>query len=188
MIAYILFDSALHALIRKEVRSAVKLNEINMHFLVNNCPQLQSVFYEAMRLTKRDIGIRKIVKPTLLGGKLLASGNAVILATCQLHENRDIFNHNVHEFDSNRFLRDLISRGVRASSPLEADEPTVPDESLRCKKSSLSSHCCFIVGTSGSHPLLAKTKCRMASRSFQSQTMAQSHWVSHVRCRVKTYG
>jgi len=105
MVAYILFDPALHALIREEVRPAVKPDGINMHVLVNNCPQLQSVFYEAMRLTKRDIGIRKVVRPTLLGGKLLSSGNAVILATCQLHENRDIFGHNIHEFDPNRFLK-----------------------------------------------------------------------------------
>ena len=111
MVAYILFDPALHMLIKEEVRPAVKPYGVNTHFLVDSCPQLRSVFHEAMRLTKRDIGIRKIEKPTLLGGKLLSSGNAVILATCQLHENRDVFGHNVHKFDPNRFLeRPELSR------------------------------------------------------------------------------
>ena len=58
-----------------------------------------------MRLTKRDIGIRKVVAPTFLGGKLLSPGNAAILATCQLHENQGIFGRNIHEFDASRFLK-----------------------------------------------------------------------------------
>ncbi|MCJ1241273.1 hypothetical protein MMC14_009277 [Varicellaria rhodocarpa] len=57
-----------------------------------------------MRLTKWDINIRKVVKPTLLSSKLLSPGNAVILATCQLHENPGIFGQNIRQFDYSRFI------------------------------------------------------------------------------------
>ena len=113
MVAYILFDPGLHTAIKDEVQPAVKANEIDVHFLVKNCPRLLAVFNEAMRLTKRDIGIRKVVKPTLLGGKLLMPGNAVILATCQLHDNHKVFGNNIREFDKNRFLE----RPYLAKSP-----------------------------------------------------------------------
>jgi len=138
MVAYILFDPALHALIREEVRPAVKPDGINMHFLVNNCPQLQSVFYEAMRLTKRDIGIRKVVRPTLLGGKLLSSGNAVILATCQLHENRDIFSFIAflfHRWDielASTAGKDKTSDG-KQTFPVADDSTITLGITLRCR-------------------------------------------------------
>ena len=75
-----------------------------MSYLANHCPQLKAVYYEAMRLTKRDIGIRKILQDTALHGKILRGGASAVVPMCQLHGNEAVFGSNVCEFDPKRFL------------------------------------------------------------------------------------
>ncbi|KAI9845649.1 MAG: hypothetical protein M1837_004623 [Sclerophora amabilis] len=105
IMSYILFDPALYASIRAETRPAVQGFDIDMSYLANHCPRLKSIYYEAMRLTKRDIGIRKILYDTPIDGKILKGGNSAIVPMCQLHDNEDVFGYNSRLFDPDRFLK-----------------------------------------------------------------------------------
>ncbi|MCJ1454190.1 hypothetical protein MMC28_004541 [Mycoblastus sanguinarius] len=106
VLSYILFSPSLYTAIRAETAPAVRggSSSIDMSYLANHCPQLKAVYYEAMRLTKRDIGIRKILQDTALHGKILRGGASAVVPMCQLHGNEAVFGSNVCEFDPKRFL------------------------------------------------------------------------------------
>ena len=105
VLSYILFDSALHNCIRDETAPAIRGNEIDLPYLTSNCPQLQAVYREAMRLTKRDVAVRKVVGDTKINGKTLRAGNATIVPSCQLHDNVSVFGKDHETFDAGRFLK-----------------------------------------------------------------------------------
>ena len=89
--SYILFDRELHAALREETLHAVQNADLDLQYLVKNCPQLLAVYHEILRLTKRDLAFRKVDRDTELGGKLLRGGSFVIVPVCQLHDNEDVF-------------------------------------------------------------------------------------------------
>ena len=75
-----------------------------MKYLSDCCPKLRAVYYEALRLKKRDLAFRKVERDTKLGGKLLRAGNFVIVPVCQLHDNEDVFGGDASAFCPGRFL------------------------------------------------------------------------------------
>ena len=105
MLAYILFDKNLYAIIRSETAPAIHGNDIDMSYLNNNCPHLKSLYYEVMRITKRDIAIRKVTHETSMNGKLLRPGNSVLVPICQLHDSESAFGLDHTTFNPNRFLK-----------------------------------------------------------------------------------
>ena len=109
--AYLLFDKELYNAIREETLPAVQENDLDMQYLANNCPRLRSVYYEALRLNKRDFAYRKVERDTEIGGKLLRGGNFAIVPVCQLHDNEDTFGSDALAFCPERFLKqqDLTS-------------------------------------------------------------------------------
>jgi len=104
MLSYILFDPKLHQTIKQETESAIKYGKIDVQHLVNHCPVLRSVYYECMRLTKRDVSMRKVTKDTVIGGKILRKGNFAFVPTCQLHQNGDTWGPSSGYFDAYRFV------------------------------------------------------------------------------------
>ena len=103
--SYILFDKALHSTIRDETAPAVRGNDIDLTYLTSNCPQLQAVYREALRLTKRDVAVRKVIGDTIISGKTLRAGNSAIVPTCQLHDSALVFGRDHWRFDAGRFLK-----------------------------------------------------------------------------------
>ena len=111
VLAYILFDGALHNIIREETAPAVQDDGIDLAYLASSCPRLQAVYREALRLTKRDVAIRRVIGDTVINGKILRAGNSAIVPTCQLHDSASVFGTDRGTFDANRFLEnpDLAS-------------------------------------------------------------------------------
>ena len=72
---------------------------------------MRAIYYEALRLKKRDLAFRKVDRDTIIGGKLLRGGNFAIVPVCQLHDNREEFGLDASVFAPERFLKrpDLIS-------------------------------------------------------------------------------
>lgn len=103
--SYILFDNDLYASIRAETLPAVRDGELDMQYLAEKCPILRSVYYEALRLRKRDLAFRKVEQDTEIGGKLLRGGNFAIVPVCQLHDNEDVFGSDASRFSPDRFLK-----------------------------------------------------------------------------------
>lgn len=73
--------------------------------LLNDCPHLNAVYHEVLRLTSSSSSIRNVLKPTCVSGKNLRIGTKVLIPFRQLHFNEDIFGADAATFNPERFLR-----------------------------------------------------------------------------------
>jgi cytochrome P450 len=78
--AHLAQDSDLQKKIRQEVLPAVKDGVVNEKYLLENCPTLDSLSLEILRLTVISPHARVLVKPTVLGGKMLKPGNKIMVS------------------------------------------------------------------------------------------------------------
>lgn len=106
MLSHIIFDPALYAVIQAELASTFHPDGgLSLsHLTQQSCPHLNALYLEAMRYSKRDVAVRKIVADTPLDGKILRKGNLAFIPLCQLHENEAVFGDNVGNFKPERFL------------------------------------------------------------------------------------
>ena len=106
MLAHILFDESLYKDLRTEVKNAFKAGKLDIDYLVSDCPQLQAVFDEVLRLKTFSTSIRTVISPTTINGTHLRVGTKVLLPYRQLHVDSSVFGLNVLEFERDRFLKD----------------------------------------------------------------------------------
>ena len=106
MLSYILFDKTLFENLRAETRPAFQNGHINLPYLMENCPRLESTYQETLRVVSGALSARKIIAPTRVGGKTLRSGNTIIIPFQQLHYDRSVFGNDPSQFISDRFLKD----------------------------------------------------------------------------------
>ncbi|TVY19957.1 Prostacyclin synthase [Lachnellula arida] len=105
MIAYLVHNPDLYQTIRTETAAGIIDNAPNIPFLTEKCPRLEAVFLEVLRLTIASSLMRYVNAPTVIGGKTLRRGRNVMAPYRQLHLNADVWGHNVHDFDPERFLK-----------------------------------------------------------------------------------
>lgn len=79
--AHLARDSALQEKIRQEVTPAVRDRVIDEKYLQEQCPVLESLSLEVLRLTVISPHARVLVEPTVLGGKTLKPGNKIMVST-----------------------------------------------------------------------------------------------------------
>ena len=108
--AYILVDPNLHASIRAETSPAIRqdsdtTNIVDLSYLTSQCPRLEAVFNEALRLNAASISLRYVTEPTIINNKLLRAGSKVIMPYRPLHSDPEIFGPNPDKFDPDRFLK-----------------------------------------------------------------------------------
>lgn len=104
VVAYIVADVSLQSTIQTETSQAFINGTIDMQHLLKNCPVLDSVYNEVLRLVNGAISARKVIAPTEIGGKMLSTGDSILIPFRQLHFNADVFGHDVDYFNSGRFL------------------------------------------------------------------------------------
>lgn len=107
MLAYMLSEPELFHIIREETRPVFQDGEFqssNIRYLEENCPRLNGIWDETMRLSAYSSSVRYVIKDTIIGGKLLRQGNRVMIPNRQLHFDEKVFGKNVHDFNSTRFL------------------------------------------------------------------------------------
>jgi cytochrome P450 len=106
LVAHILHDAALVNAITAEVRPAVGVMtigqeqkiEIDHHYLSEQCPKLDSLFSEVLRLTLTAPMARDVSETTTVGGRRLREGNRVLVCLlniqCRynLHHNTNLSN------------------------------------------------------------------------------------------------
>ncbi len=63
-----------------------------------------SVFNEILRLTYGSVSVRRVMAPTVIGGKTLQSGTSLVIPIRQLHYDDEAFGGDADEFDPQRFL------------------------------------------------------------------------------------
>lgn len=117
MLTYILFDPKLHAALREETSHAYKDGEMDVPYLMAECPRLDAVYLEVLRIVNTALSARKIVAPTPLGDKVLRSGNTILIAFKQLHSNRAVYGADPMHFDPDRFLKDKHLKNSSSYKP-----------------------------------------------------------------------
>lgn len=109
LLHYILFIPGLQDKICAEIApafdtSTAKLTDLP--YLLNQCPLLNSVYYEVLRYTSAAVGIRKVEEDTIIAGYTFLEGAIVMMPVRPYHFDRAIFGDDADEFVPDRFIRD----------------------------------------------------------------------------------
>ena len=103
--AHLLYDRQLLELVRAEVQPGVTDGELNMQYLTEQCPWLEAVYLEVMRLTAGSSSMRDVAEDTVIGGKTLKKGNKVMVQYRQLHLDKGVWGSSFADFDPARFVK-----------------------------------------------------------------------------------
>lgn len=132
VVAHLLHDPELLERVRKETKAGIVEGSPNASYLVKNCPQLEAVYLEVLRLTMASSLMRQIKEPTALGGKTLSKGHSILIPYRLLHFNTDVWGQDASQIDPERFLKKTKDcRATQVSDPLVAESTSVPVASWR---------------------------------------------------------
>jgi len=106
MLAYILFNPEVHRNLKAETSLAYRDGLMDIPYLMKECPRLEAVYLETMRITSGALSARKIIKPTRIGTKILSSPNTILITFRQLQLSKKVFGEIPSHFDPDRFLND----------------------------------------------------------------------------------
>ncbi|KAI4277769.1 MAG: hypothetical protein LQ337_001527 [Flavoplaca oasis] len=130
MFAYILHDPQLLERIRQEVEPGVVNGTLNVPYLTEQCPKLESLFLEGLRLMTSSSLIRYVTEPTVVGGKVLPRGHNIMVPCRQLHFDEDVWGKNAYAFDPDRFLNDKQLSRSSSFRPLGGGQHLCPGRFL----------------------------------------------------------
>ncbi|KAJ2999271.1 hypothetical protein NUW58_g45 [Xylaria curta] len=105
VLAYLLYDNDLFMSIKCETEAAWHSGKLDIKHLCANCPNLEAVFYEALRLNGGAMVSRVVLEQTTIGGKILKAGDSILIPSRQLHTNERVWGEDVREFNAKRFLK-----------------------------------------------------------------------------------
>lgn len=91
-------------LARAETEAAWQSGQLDIQYLVANCPNLESTFHEVLRLNNTAAAARVVSKKVVLGGKELQPGATVVLPFRPLHLAEAAWGADAAEFRPQRFL------------------------------------------------------------------------------------
>ncbi|KAK7972351.1 cytochrome p450 [Apiospora saccharicola] len=104
LLTNLLYDDSLMRLAQSETESAWKSGQLDIKDLCANCPNLDSIFNEVLRLNNTAAAARVVSQKVILGGKELRPGSTVVMPFRQLHLAEDAWGADVSEFRPSRFL------------------------------------------------------------------------------------
>ncbi|CAG8959642.1 hypothetical protein HYFRA_00001545 [Hymenoscyphus fraxineus] len=114
-LAYLLHDKMLLNDITSEIQPAFQSDgSLNMQYLLDSCPLLDSLYEEILRISNYPIGVRVVTTEVAVGDTLLQPGRQLLMPYSQMHFDPEFFGSNANEFDAKRFLNNR--RLVRSSS------------------------------------------------------------------------
>ena len=105
ILAHLAHDPQLLESIRKETMPGVVDDTANVPYLTEECPRLEAVFLEVLRMVMASSLMRHVTEPTVLGGKILEKGNNVMVPYRQLHFNEDVWGEDASVFNPDRFYK-----------------------------------------------------------------------------------
>ncbi|KAL4770179.1 cytochrome P450 [Aspergillus nidulans var. acristatus] len=138
LVAHILHDAALVDAITAEIRPAVTVMatgqeqriEIDHHYLSEQCPKLDSLFSEVLRLTMTAPMARDVSETTTVGGRRIREGNRVLVLYRQLHLDRATWGPAPQTLQPERFLVDNALKSSIAYRPWGAGKHICPGRFL----------------------------------------------------------
>jgi cytochrome P450 len=111
LLTYILHYGPEHYIdiIRQETLPAFSPNKSipDLDYLHDNCPHLDAMWNETIRLSAYSASVRFVTSDTIIGGKILRKGNRLMIPYRQLHFDESIFgvDYPVEEFRHERFIQ-----------------------------------------------------------------------------------
>ena len=79
LLSHLVHNSALLEQIREEILPAVQGKQVDETYLLEQCPRLESLVSETLRLTVTSSLARVVMEPTVVGGKMLKPGNKIMV-------------------------------------------------------------------------------------------------------------
>lgn len=128
--AYLVHDPSLMAAIRSETRPAMAGNTFNPSYSMENCPRLNALYQEILRISNASASLRTVTAPTEIGGKLLKSGIKVIMPCQQLHRDENAWGINANQYDPERFLKNGKLRHSPSFRPFGGGKTQCPGRHL----------------------------------------------------------
>ncbi|KAL7791987.1 cytochrome P450 [Trichoderma ceciliae] len=108
LLSYILHAPSLIQVIRDETKAAFNEDgKIDLEYLHHQCPQLNAMWNETIRMSAYSASVRFITEDTIIGGKVLRKGNRLMIPYRQLHFDQGIFGKTADTFDHERFLKNV---------------------------------------------------------------------------------
>lgn len=105
MLAYAFHSRSLLSTLFTETAPSLKPDgSIDTTYLMTQCPHLDSLWYEILRLTNASSALRTVTEPTRVGTKLLLPCHKVMSPFRQLHFDENVFGANVGHCDPDRFF------------------------------------------------------------------------------------
>ena len=104
IIAYLLHTPALLEAIREETAPGITEDAPNISYLIEQCPRLDAIYHEVLRLYMSNSLMRHVTATTKIGGKLLQKDRNVMVPYRLLHYDQKVWGKNSSVFDSERFL------------------------------------------------------------------------------------
>ncbi|KAL8738485.1 MAG: hypothetical protein Q9181_000741 [Wetmoreana brouardii] len=104
ILAHLLHTRTLLDAIRHETSLGVVDGSVDVGYLVENCPQLDGVYHEVLRLYISNSLMRHVTSPTKIGGKTCREGGLVLVPYRLLHLDPHVWGANAAAFDADRFL------------------------------------------------------------------------------------
>ncbi|KAL8935171.1 MAG: hypothetical protein Q9216_005557 [Gyalolechia sp. 2 TL-2023] len=108
--AYILQDGGLLDVLRHETRTVADQEPLEQVRALDNCPRLDAVYHEVLRLTTASTSIRTVISPTVIGGKEFSVGNDVFMPFRQMHLDPAVFGTDSRQFNPARFLDNTLKK------------------------------------------------------------------------------
>jgi hypothetical protein len=119
ILAHLLHDTSYHARVQKEIDAAYSgpETEPDMSVLLTECPYLDAIWYETMRLYNATSAIREASIPCVVGGRTIHVGDQLVAPFRQFHLNCDLFGHDAADFNPQRFIRNKTLSRSKGYSP-----------------------------------------------------------------------
>lgn len=126
-----IFEPELADIIRDETAQAFRTDgSIDTDYLTKQCPKLNSIWLETLRLSASSTAVRYIVQPTKIGDSVLPKGHALMYSARQLHLDNPVFGKDHNDFDPWRFMHHPTLQRDVSYRPFGGGETLCPGRHL----------------------------------------------------------
>lgn len=117
MLTYLLHNPSYIEPLRRETADAFKGDKlVDLEHLHNNCPLLESFWFETLRMSSNAASVRNVNKDTVIGYKTLRKGNRIMIPYRLLHFDESVYGPEVHSFRPERFAGPNAEKLTRGDS------------------------------------------------------------------------
>ncbi|KAL8769419.1 MAG: hypothetical protein Q9209_004647 [Squamulea sp. 1 TL-2023] len=118
ILAHIIHDPFLRSCVGTETERAFGPDgTLDIDKLLSNCPQLDAVWYEVLRIYNNAAIARRATEEATVSGKSVHAGQTILGPFRQFHLDADIFGSQASGFDANRFLESKNLQQTRGYHP-----------------------------------------------------------------------